>query len=44
MMAAATNKTQKPAGAASWRRLLNTILRRLGRRGEGLDPSIEQFS
>ena len=44
MPMAATNKTQKPAAAASWRRPLNMILRRVGRSGEGLDPSIELCS
>jgi hypothetical protein len=43
-MAAAIKKTQKPAATANSRRLLNMILRRVGRSGEGLDPSIEQCS
>jgi hypothetical protein len=42
--AAASSTTQKPAAAARCRRLPNMILRRVGRSGEGLDPSIKHCS
>jgi hypothetical protein len=40
-VAAASNKNQKPAAAAQWRRLLS-ILRCVGGWAQRLDPSIER--
>jgi hypothetical protein len=41
LVAAASNKNQKPAAAARWRRLLS-ILRCVGGWAQRLDPSIER--